>query len=194
MARAEPASRSLAPVEALEANRLGVLWSTVGQAMDQALAEHSPASAAMLLWLQHWAPAGVVELAKVVGLSQPACTRALDRLVAQGWVEREALSGKAVRLTLSRRGQAQARELQRRRLAACGALLQALSPAEQAQFAVLVNKLLQAPVADRAYARHVCRFCDHAVCDGPLCPVGCRATALEQNAAATPAAAAGRGR
>lgn len=199
MARAErPArARAAAPVPAaaegpptavpaLEANRLGALWATVGQAMDQALADHSPASAAILLWLHHWAPTGVVELARVVGLSQPACTRALDRLVAQGWVEREALSGKAVRLTLSRRGQAQARELQRRRLTACGALLQALSPAEQSQFAGLVNKLLQAPVADRAYARHVCRFCDHAVCDGPACPIGCRATALEQAAGSSP--------
>lgn len=169
-----------APPSALDANRLGALWSTLDRALSTTLADDSPSTAAILLWLQHWAPTGVVELARVVGLTQPACTRALDKLVERGLVERTVLSGKEVRLTLSARGRAQARALQQRRHAACGALLQALSADEQAQFARLATKLLQAPVTDRAYARTVCRFCDHAVCDGPACPIGCRATALEE--------------
>jgi DNA-binding MarR family transcriptional regulator len=164
---------------ALDANRLGVLWSTLDRTLSATLADDSPSSAAILLWLQHWAPVGVVELARVVGLTQPACTRALDKLVQRGLVERTALSGKEVRLTLSARGRAQARQLQQRRQQACSALLQALSADEQALFARLADKLLQAPVTDRAYARSVCRFCDHAACDGPACPIGCRATALE---------------
>lgn len=168
----------------LDANRLGALWSTLDRALSATLEDDSPSTAAILLWLHHWAPAGVVELARVVGLTQPACTRALDRLVERGLVERTIHSGKDVRLALSPRGRTQARQLQQRRHRACGALLQALSADEQAQFARLADKLLQAPVADRAYARHVCRFCDHAVCDGPACPIGCRATALENGAAA----------
>jgi DNA-binding MarR family transcriptional regulator len=172
---APPASPS-----ALDANRLGALWSTLDRALSTTLADDSPSTAAILLWLLHWAPTGVVELARVVGLTQPACTRALDKLVERGLVDRTALSGKEVRLGLTARGRAQARALQQRRHAACGALLQALSADEQAQFARLATKLLQAPVTDRAYARSVCRFCDHAVCDGPACPIGCRATALEQ--------------
>jgi DNA-binding MarR family transcriptional regulator len=169
-----------APPSALDANRLGALWSTLDRALSTTLADDSPSTAAILLWLHHWAPTGVVELARVVGLTQPACTRALDKLVERGLVDRTALSGKEVRLTLTARGRAQARALQQRRHAACGALLQALSADEQAQFARLATKLLQAPVTDRAYARQVCRFCDHAVCDGPACPIGCRATALEE--------------
>jgi DNA-binding MarR family transcriptional regulator len=169
-----------APPSALDANRLGALWSTLDRALSATLADDSPSTAAILLWLLHWAPTGVVELARVVGLTQPACTRALDKLVERGLVDRTALSGKEVRLTLTARGRAQARALQQRRHAACGALLQALSAGEQAQFARLATKLLQAPVTDRAYARQVCRFCDHAVCDGPACPIGCRATALEE--------------
>jgi len=35
-------------------------------------------------------------------------------------------------------------------------------------------------VDGRAYARHICRFCDHGICDGPRCPVGSAATELEQ--------------
>ena len=169
-----------APPSALDANRLGALWSTLDRALTTTLADDSPSTAAILLWLLHWAPTGVVELARVVGLTQPACTRALDKLVERGLVDRTALSGKEVRLTLTARGRVQARALQQRRHAACGALLQALSADEQAQFARLATKLLQAPVTDRAYARTVCRFCDHAVCDGPACPIGCRATALEE--------------
>jgi DNA-binding MarR family transcriptional regulator len=170
---------------ALDANRLGALWSTLDRALSATLADDSPSSAAILLWLQHWAPVGVVELARVVGLTQPACSRALDKLVQRGLVERMALSGKEVRLSLSARGRARARQLLQRRQQACAALLLALSADEQAQFARLANKLLQAPVTDRAYARSVCRFCDHTVCDGPACPIGCRATALEREPGAT---------
>ncbi|WP_395702868.1 MarR family winged helix-turn-helix transcriptional regulator [Aquabacterium sp.] len=177
-ATAAPAAPS-----ALDANRLGALWATLDHALGQAMADQSASSSAILLWLQHWAPVGVVELGRVVGLSQPACTRALDKLVEQGLVARETVSGKQVQLTLTRSGLAQARQLQKRRLQACGELLAALSPTEQAQFARLADKLLQAPVEDRAYARHVCRFCDHAVCDGPDCPIGCQASAIERAAA-----------
>ena len=185
---ANPAGRA-APAQpsALDANRLGALWATLDRALSATLGDDSPSSAAILLWLHHWAPIGVVELARVVGLTQPACTRALDKLVGRGLVERTMLSGKEVRLSPTPRGRAQARRLLQRRQQACGALLQALSTDEQAQFARLASKLLQAPVTDRAYARTVCRFCDHAVCDGPACPIGCRATALEQAAAAPPA-------
>ena len=170
----------VAAPSALDANRLGALWSTLDRALSTTLADDSPSTAAILLWLHHWAPTGVVELARVVGLTQPACTRALDKLVERGLVERTTLSGKEVRLALTARGRTQARQLQQRRQRACAALLQALSADEQAQFARLATKLLQAPVTDRAYARTVCRFCDHAVCDGPDCPIGCRATALEE--------------
>ncbi|MES2936714.1 MAG: MarR family transcriptional regulator [Pseudomonadota bacterium] len=164
-------------ISALDANRLGALWSTLDQAMARAMEGPSASTAALLIWLQHWAPAGVVEVARVVGLSQPACTRALDRLAEQGLIERTP-AGKSVQIDLTAQGRALARQLQKRRLDACASLLGALSPPEQQQFAALADKLLQRPVDSREYARHVCRFCDHKVCDGPACPVGSRATEL----------------
>ena len=164
----------------LDANRLGALWATLDEAMATALERHSSSKAAILLWLYHWAPVGVVELGRVVGLSQPACTRAVDSLVEQGLADRTHLSGKEVRLELTAAGRRAARRMQQRRLAACAGLLEALTPCEQALFATLADKLLKAPVSGRAYARHVCRFCDHAVCDGPLCPIGSQAFALEK--------------
>jgi DNA-binding MarR family transcriptional regulator len=178
--RAAGSTRRNAGPSALDANRLGALWATLDRALSSAFEDDSPSAAAIVSWLYHWAPVGVVELARVVGLTQPACTRALDKLVARGLIERTTVSGKEVRLALTVPGRAHARQLQQRRLQACAVLLGALSPAEQKQFAALTDKVLQAPVADRAYARNVCRFCDHAVCDGPACPIGCRATAIER--------------
>lgn len=176
---ARKASRALAPERALAANRLGVLWTTLEEALAPAFGELSGASAALLLWLHYWAPAGVVELARVVGLSQPACSRAVDRLQRQGLLVRGPGAGKEVPLSLTPAGSALARRLQARRLQACDRLLAPLAPDEQATLLALVDKLVRAPVLDRAYARHVCRYCDHGTCDGPLCPVGCRASEIE---------------
>lgn len=175
----EPA---LAPEAALAANQLGVLWTTLDKALTPAFGDLSGASAALLLWLQHWAPLGVVELARIAGLSQPACTRAVDKLVQQGLIRRLPGSGKEVPLELTAKGKTAARRMQDERLQACDQLLAALTVGERETLLGLVNKLVQAPVTDRAYARHVCRYCDHGVCDGPLCPVGCRATSLEAGA------------
>lgn len=167
------------PVSPIDANRLGVAWATIDRALEGARDGDSPSSAALLTWLSHWAPAGVVSLARVVGLTQSACTRALDKLEADGLVAREHVSGRDVRLTLTAAGRARARVLARRRQQALSGLLAALTEREQRQLAALLDRLVAPPVEDRAYAHHVCRFCDHAVCDGPVCPIGCRATALE---------------
>ncbi len=172
-------SPDLPRTRALRANKLGALWAVVGRAMSDAMQAHSESSVAILLWLYHWAPVGVVELGRVVGLSQPACSRAVDKLMAEGLLLKAPSGGREVWLELSPEGRARAEELQAARLRACDRLLAALSPQERSTMADLLDKLLAAPVADRAYARHVCRFCDHGVCDGPGCPVGCRATELE---------------
>jgi DNA-binding MarR family transcriptional regulator len=163
----------------LDANRLGALWSTLDALMAQAQDDFSPSSAAILLTLHYHAPLSVNALAAIVDLSQPACSRAVDRLLEAGLVEKERVRGMETGLGLTAPGRAEARRLQQRRLGALGKLLDALAPEEQQAFNGLVDKLLKAPVTDRTYARRVCRFCDHKTCDGPDCPIGCAATALE---------------
>ncbi|MBA3771403.1 MAG: winged helix-turn-helix transcriptional regulator [Ramlibacter sp.] len=168
----------------IDANKLGALWSTLDREMARAMDGHSATAAAMLLWLYHGSPTGVVELCRVVGVSQPAGSRAIDKLVQAGFFHKLSASAREVWLELSPAGRAEAERLQGRRLTACGSLLGALTPQEQVTMSALLDKLLTAPVIDRGYARNVCRFCDHAVCDGPACPVGCRATQIERAAAA----------
>ncbi|WP_348756253.1 MarR family winged helix-turn-helix transcriptional regulator [uncultured Aquincola sp.] len=173
----------LSRVKALQANKLGALWAVVGRAMTGAMGVHSESSAAILLWLYHWAPTGVVELGRVVGLSQPACSRAVDKLTAAGLLLKAPSGARETWLELSPEGRAEAERLQSARLQACDRLLNALSRQERATMATLLDKMLAAPVESRAYARNVCRFCDHGMCDGPACPVGCRATEIEGEAA-----------
>jgi DNA-binding MarR family transcriptional regulator len=170
----------------LDANRLGALWTTLDDLMAEVVHDYSESSAAILLTLHYWAPMSVNSLTAIVGLSQPACSRALDNLLGGGLVEKQRGAGKELELQLTGAGKRQAGALQKRRLSACATLLAPLSKSELATFNTLVDKLLKAPVTTRAYARHVCRFCDHATCDGPLCPIGSAARATEHGASEEP--------
>ncbi len=147
--------------------------------MSEAMEPHSESSAAILLWLYYWAPIGVVELGRVVGLSQPACSRAVGKLMEGGLLLKAPSGARETWLELSPEGRVEAERLQMARLRTCDHLLGALSRQERAVLSPLLDKLLAGPVANRAFARNVCRFCDHGVCDGRACPVGCRATEIE---------------
>lgn len=188
--RAAPQPGAAAP-SPLQANKLGALWSTLDRAMASARDDYSPSAAALLIWLSHWQPSGVMQLARVVGLSQPACSRAVDTLAAAGLIEKTPSGGKEVHLALSRSGAREARRLQQQRLAACSGLLAALSAGERESLDRLIDRLTASAVTCRDDAKLLCRFCDHAVCDGPLCPIGRRATAIEngQAVAAAPSPA-----
>jgi len=167
--------------DALLANKLGALWTTIGQAVEAGFGSLSPSSAAAVLTLRHRQTISATALGRILGLSQPASARLVGKLVMDGHVARqERASGKEIGLRLTPKGRRLAEDLQRRRLAACERLLAALAPPDRRTLDRLLSALLAAPVTDRGYARHVCRFCDHGVCDGPDCPIGCAATASER--------------
>ena len=75
-------------------------------------------------------------------------------------------------LTLTPKGRRQARRLSERRAARAAARLDVLTLEERRALDRLVTKLLHGAVEQRADARHLCRFCDHALCRGAGCPVG----------------------
>ncbi|SBP87453.1 Transcriptional regulator, MarR family [Thiomonas delicata] len=168
--------------QALQANKLGAMWAVLDRAISGALEDYSPSSAAILLWLSYWPPMSVSELGKVLSLSQPACSRAIDRLAASGFVRKSHSGSRETLVEILAAGRIEAMRLQTQRLSTLSAMLSTLAKSEQAEFTNLLNKLLAGAVENRADARHICRFCDHGVCDGPFCPVGCRATQIEQSA------------
>jgi DNA-binding MarR family transcriptional regulator len=168
--------------DTLLANKLGALWTTIGQAVEAGFGSLSPSSAAALITLRHRQKLTATELGRILDLTQPASARLVAKLEAEGHVARQKpASGKEIGLRLTPKGRRLAEDLQRQRLAACDRLLAALTPADRRLLDRLLSALLAAPVTNRAYARHVCRFCDHGVCDGPDCPIGCAATALEHS-------------
>ena len=164
---------------ALDANRLGALWATLDLRMAATMDDYSASSTAILLTVRYRAPITISDLAAIVGFSQPACSRAVDKLVKARLIEKTPGLGNEVGLSLTDDGGRRADQLQTRRLESLSMLLNALHPDEREAFGRMVDKLLVAPVTGRAYARSVCRYCDHEACDGLDCPIGCAAAVFE---------------
>lgn len=167
--------------DSLLANKLGALWCTIDGALDDAFGDLSESSAAALLTLLHHQPLTTTQLSRILGLTQPATTRLVDKIAALDFLAKKARPrGKELDLRLTEKGRRAARRLQEARLSALQSLLADLNESQRAQLHALLNEMLAAPVQSRTYARRTCRFCDHAVCDGPLCPIGAAATEIEK--------------
>jgi MarR family transcriptional repressor of emrRAB len=167
----------------LLANQLGALWSVMTSALRQRFGGRSESTVAAILTLAHWEPMTATELGHVIGLSQPGSARLVDKLVAEGVVRRyERAGGRDIGLGLTPAGRKLARSIQSARLESYEELMAPLDPEERQVLHHLVQKMLAGAVESRDGARFTCRFCDHARCDGPCCPVGTAATELERAA------------
>lgn len=163
-------------------NKLGALWAVVDSSLHDALGPVSRSRAAALLTLHHFGRMTTTELSRIIGLSQPATTRLVDKIAGDGLLARRSrTSGKEVDLRLTRKGEQAAQVLQRRRLESMSMLVAPLTETRRRQLEALLDEMLGTPVTSRAYARFVCRFCDHEICDGSRCPIGCAATAIERH-------------
>lgn len=163
----------------LLSNKLGALLTALSDLLDRQCEPYSPSSSAALLTLLYHDQMPVMELARVLRLSQPAATRVVDRLETEGLVARVLDAGRIVPVRLTAVGQQAAQTLQDGRLALCERALGPLSEADRDGFDHILSKVLAGLVEDRSHARQICRLCDHGICDGPLCPVGCAARAIE---------------
>lgn len=170
-------------MQMLLANRLGALSVLLMDALEGALGDLSPSAAAVLLTLYYRPDSTATALAKVVGIAQPTAVRVLDGLVRRGWIERRERIGRQTPLRLTVVGARRARSVQAARLKVLDRLLAILPKAERAAFARGLDALIAGAVTSRTFARTTCRLCDHQVCDGPRCPIGTRASALEHDAA-----------
>lgn len=110
------------------------------------------------------------QLRRILGLSHPGSVRLVDRLVADGLVERRGGRDKrAIALYLTEGGAALREELLRGRLAAIRPLLAPLTEAEQETFAALLHKVLSSMGTTDRERRTLCRLCDDRVCTD--CPI-----------------------
>lgn len=129
--------------------------------------------AGALVHVQAWPSCSVGDLAAVVGRSQPATVRLVDRLVGQGLVRREAgRDRRTVALVLTAAGLASADAVLAARAEVLAPLLADLSSQERAALGRLLRRVTAGLAQDRAGAVRVCRLCDHEVCEsGPGCPL-----------------------
>jgi DNA-binding MarR family transcriptional regulator len=150
------------------ANLLGVaaLSATdrLRESVESELA-HGGSAPGALVHIQAWPGESIEALRCVLGISQPATVRVVDRLAEDGLVERRpGPDRRSLALHLTPAGERAAHDLLRRRARALEELLGALSGADQAALEPLLEQLVATLAEDRPGALRTCRLCDRDAC------------------------------
>jgi DNA-binding MarR family transcriptional regulator len=164
----------------LDANKLGALGTMIADRTRIALGSLSPSAAAMLSLLHFKPGLTVTRLAEIAGVSQPTAVRLVDGLEREALLTRGKPQGRVTPLLLTDAGRRRAVFLQDRRLAALDGLLSPLAPKDRQRFALMLDTILAGATASRAFAHTACRLCEHDLCEPAICPVGKRASEIEQ--------------
>jgi MarR family transcriptional repressor of emrRAB len=155
------------------ANLLGALSLGIAdeiRSIAEQQAAHGGATPGALATIGHEPGLSIDFLSRALGMSHPGAVRLIDRLVADGLVERRsARDGRAVALYLTRRGEQRRTKLLTGRRQAIEALLKPLSESERSVLAEILDKVLAQFPRDLLHAYAICRLCEDAVCDE--CPV-----------------------
>ena len=170
------------------ANVLGALSLVVADGMNtavEAVAALGPSAPAALAAMHQFLDGGsVTQLSSVLGLSHSGTVRLVDRLVAEGLVERGgAQDGRAVSVVLTRDGRDMAARILRTREKSLTSALSALSADEIDDLAATLDTMLTTMTLARAEQRAargndrsqpwLCRLCDFDACGRSegSCPV-----------------------
>jgi DNA-binding MarR family transcriptional regulator len=159
------------------ANLLGALALALADSMSEEAetrAAHGAAAPAALVTVGVTPGCSIDALARTIGLTHSATVRLVDRLAADGLVERRGgADRRAVGLHLTRRGAARRRAILKGRAEVLARALGPLSEDDRATLTTLVETILGAFTRDRRHADHICRLCDEDVCPQERCPVEC---------------------
>jgi DNA-binding MarR family transcriptional regulator len=160
------------------ANLLGVLGLAVADRIEQTAREilsHVGETPAALVVVGYGFGPSNDQLRRVLGLSHPGTVRLVDRLVADGLIERRRGEDKrAVALFLTDEGFALRDRLLKGRLAAIRPMISVLDEAEQAAFGELLAKILSRMESSDAERQTLCRLCDDRACVNCPIPAGFR--------------------
>jgi MarR family transcriptional repressor of emrRAB len=127
-----------------------------------------------LVHLRFWPGCSVTDLGEVVGLSQPATVRLVERLVTRGLVRRDpGVDARTHSLSPTAEGRRVADALLAQRTASLRPLLRDLGADEREQLEGLLGQITAGLADDRPGARTTCRLCDRAACqdDARRCPL-----------------------
>ncbi|MEU2253786.1 MarR family transcriptional regulator [Nocardia xishanensis] len=161
------------------ANVLGALSLVIADRMNtavEAVAALGPSAPAALAAMHEFLDGGsVTQLSSALGLTHSGTVRLVDRLAAEGLVERVgAQDGRAVSVVLTRRGRRTATRILQTREKSLTSALSALSPDEIDNLAAALDTMLTTVTLARAEERSartndrpqpwLCRLCDFAAC------------------------------
>jgi MarR family transcriptional repressor of emrRAB len=159
-------------------NLLGALGLAIADRMDEAIvagAGHAGSGAIALSALQDFLGTPTVDrLAAVLGLSSSGTVRLVDRLEADGLVQRRAgADGRSTLVGLTPAGRRAGQRVAAARRAFLHGALSPLSPDERRAFGELAGRVLAGMVRPPGATRWTCRLCDTAACGRPEgeCPV-----------------------
>jgi DNA-binding MarR family transcriptional regulator len=136
-------------------------------------AGHGGSAAAALVHVHAWPGESVERLRRVLGISQPATVRTVNRLVDDGLLERRpGPDRRTAALVLTGAGRAAAERVLEARAAALQGFLEPLDRDERARLLPLLERLVASLADDRGDAVRVCRLCDRGACYGTApCPL-----------------------
>lgn len=157
------------------ANLLGALAGEVTDRLERLLKHHpnqTDSAAAALNTIALYEGCSNMQLSRTLRLSHPATVRLLDKLEAEGSVERRGAEDKrAVALYLTRRGRARAKDILVSRFEALRDIVGPLTSREREQLGKLLEKLLRPLVKIPQDGDYICRLCDSVACPPDNCPV-----------------------
>ena len=155
------------------ANLLGAVGLAVADRIEEtarSILNHAGETPAALVVIGYGLGPSNDQLRRILGLSHPGCVRLVDRLVADGLVERcQGRDRRAVALYLTDEGKALRQKLLRGRLASIRPFLNPLDETEQAALAALLEKMLSSIGVTDVERCSLCRLCDDSVCTD--CPI-----------------------
>jgi DNA-binding MarR family transcriptional regulator len=140
------------------------------RATEKFAPEAGPAASALAL-LNHQPGLSIRTLSAGVGITHAGTVRLVDRLVADGLVERRDhfSDGRTKALHLTSAGEKASAAVLEARDKVIAEELAVLSPAEVVLLAKLSERVLRARLRDLDHAYNVCRLCEYSACKN--CPV-----------------------
>jgi MarR family transcriptional regulator, negative regulator of the multidrug operon emrRAB len=155
------------------ANLLGVIGLAIADCIEVAardILNHVGETPAALVVIGYSLGPSNDQLRQILGLSHPGAVRLIDRLVADGLVERrQARDKRAIALYLTDQGNIVRETLLKGRLASIRPFLTALTETEQEALAALLHKMLSSMETTDLERCTLCRLCDDRVCSN--CPI-----------------------
>ena len=155
-------------------NLLGAMALGVADRVRQAAAEASESggeTAAALVVIGHEPRLSIDQLRRVLRLSHAGAVRIVDRLAAQGLVDRQPSPDdrRVAALVLTEAGEAQRAHLLALRRSTLEPLLTAIPPEDRQAFERVAERILSSLPDSALTALSTCRFCDDQRC--PDCPM-----------------------